>query len=154
MSRTVPVRARKFHERDNTAYVRTDNADASNRFEDKTDKTLMVRQIREMVNKTSSQTVPKGRILFKLGKWLIVVANGTQMNRDMSQVMQGGLNKTYMFPSTTTTVTDNAFRENKVVSVRFNEGLKVLGDDSFSRSEIRKLVLPSSVKSVGNGAFY
>ena len=68
--------------------------------------------------------------------------------------MQGGLNKTYTFPSTTTTIADKAFRENKIVSVRFNEGLKVLGDDCFSRSEIRKFVLPSSVKSVGDGAFY
>ena len=40
-----------------------------------------------------------------------------------------------------------------MTSVRLNEGLRVLAKHCFDFSEIKRLVLPSSVESVGDFAF-
>ena len=41
-----------------------------------------------------------------------------------------------------------------LVSVRLNEGLEAIGGGCFQYCELRRLVLPSSVTSVGANAFY
>ena len=75
----------------------------------------------------------------------------------MTHVICGGEAKTYAFPRTVTTVCEEAFgmhgHSGNLVSVRFNEGLEVLKDSCFRRSNIRQLVLSSSVTSIGANAF-
>ena len=97
--------------------------------------------------------VPRNGILLRSGEPPIVVVKGTLMGRDMKKIIHGGPSKTCTLPSSTITVGKNAFFYNDAVSIIFNEGLKSLENDCFEGSGIRKLVLPTSVESIGESAF-
>ena len=93
-----------------------------------------------------------------LGEPTLAVVSGTALSRDATKVVFGGPGKTYSLPNTIITIRLNAFStfRNKQgpVSVRLNEGLEVLDGGSFFCSDIRRLVLPAGVRSVGQMAFY
>ena len=72
----------------------------------------------------------------------------------MRVILRGGPGKTCTFPSTTVTVGEYAFNKRCVLSVGLNEGLKVLEQNCFSQSGIRKLVLPSSIESIRAYVFH
>ena len=100
-----------------------------------------------------SHSAPKNGILLRNGSPTTVFVNRAHASRDVRVIICGGPNKTYAFPSTVTTAAKNAFEHKHVRSVRLNEGLKVLRDGCFEHARIRKLVLSSSVESVGNLTF-
>ena len=100
------------------------------------------------IDEVSTINVPRYGILMQPDIPPIVVVCGTQTSRDMKKIVYGGLNKTYKFPNTTVIIGECAFRKNKIISVRLNDGLKTLKKSCFTASRIQKLVLPSSVMSV------
>lgn len=62
--------------------------------------------------------------------------------------------KTYSFPRAVVTVREHAFSTGRTLqSVRLNEGLRDLKRQCFEDTGLRRLILPSSIRSVGSGAF-
>lgn len=98
-------------------------------------------------------SAPRNGVLLQPDGSPTISVNGTQTNRNMRKITRGGPSKTYAFPSTTTTVGKDAFYGNKVISVRFNDGLRALENGCFESSGIRKLVLPTSIESIDGYAF-
>lgn len=92
-------------------------------------------------------------ILLRHGELPTVVVNGKPTDRDMKKIIRGGPGKMYAFPKTITIVGKSAFEHSDVVSVRLNEGLKILEEECFSYSKIKRFALPSSVEFVGDYAF-
>ena len=66
-----------------------------------------------------------------------------------------GLNMPSLYlPGSISSVNYNAFRGNKIKSVTFGEGFKNIGSYSFSNNyELKSIVLPSTLESIGKGAF-
>ena len=97
-------------------------------------------------------------IKLRLGKPTLAVVSGTVLSRGVTEIFLGSSSKTYSLPDTIITIHQNAFNtinsKPSPVSVRLNEGLEVLESDCFSYSDIRHLVLPASVRSIGPKAFY
>ena len=58
----------------------------------------------------------------------VLVVNETQTSRDATEIIRGGLAKTYTFPPTVSTVKKCAFVCRNTQSVRLNEGLEELYD--------------------------
>lgn len=91
-----------------------------------------------------------------------VFVSGTELARDMSRVIRGARStKTTTFPSTVRKVLDGAFSDTSVKSVILNEGLEVLGECGarncrgvFSWTRLRLVALPSTLRMIGNRAFY
>ena len=82
-----------------------------------------------------------------IGKHIFVVVSGTVLKRNMTEVVFGGPARTYALPPTAVIVRPHAFYKNEsIVSVRLNKGLKRLERCCFSHSGIRGLVLPVSVR--------
>ena len=75
--------------------------------------------------------VPRNGILLKLDASPVAVIAVTQTTRDISVVIRGGETKTYAFPNTVLTVDEYAFYKSPMPSVRLNEGLKTLEENSF-----------------------
>lgn len=96
---------------------------------------------------------PENGIRVLSGRPPTIFVNQTWMSRDMKKIIERHSNKTYTFPNTVTIVDKWAFQDSRVVSVRLNEGLKTLKHECFMSSRIRKLILPSSVESIGKFAF-
>ena len=72
----------------------------------------------------------------------------------MTKISGGSPGRTYACPRTVAVIGRDAFSNMKhLVSIRLNEGLEVLEEYCFRCSEIRRLALPSSVWSIGAGAF-
>ena len=103
------------------------------------------------------RTIPANGVLLRRGKRCVTLVSGARLSRDMAKIIRGGPGKTYALPPTVATVCQHAFhtREGQrgSASVRLNEGLEVLEEFCFLGSGIRRLVLPSSVRRVGAGAF-
>ena len=76
-------------------------------------------------------TVPRNGILLKLYASPTTVIAGTWASRDMNVIIRSGKAKTYAFPSTVLTVDEYAFYKSPMPSVRLNEGLKALEENSF-----------------------
>ena len=76
-----------------------------------------------------------------------------QVSREVGEIIREGPSKTFAFPNTVVTVDQDAFKDGHTISVRLNEGLKILKYHCFCNSKIRRLVLPSSVESIGGEAF-
>ena len=87
-------------------------------------------------------------------KNIFVVVSGAVLNRDMTQIIHGGLAQTCTFPRTVTIVRENTFKDTNVFSVRPNDGLEIVEHHSFSRSKVRQLVLPASVCKISESAFH
>ena len=81
------------------------------------------------------------------------VVSGAVLNRGMTKFVRKDLGKTCTLPHTILRVCADAFKGTQVISVRFNEGLRVLERGCFNSSGIRRLTLSSSVESIGAGAF-
>ena len=76
------------------------------------------------------------------------------MDREMTAINMAGQTKTYALPRSVTAVVAFAFQNKRQLqSVVLNEGLERLEPRCFEGSQIRKLVLPSSVTDVGFSAF-
>lgn len=72
----------------------------------------------------------------------------------MSTISRGNLAKTYAFPRSAVTVRSKAFNDIEILqSVRFNEGLEKLENSCFTSTGVKRLVLPSSVREIGESAF-
>ena len=71
----------------------------------------------------------------------------------MGEIILEGPSKTFAFPNTIVTVGQDAFKDGQTLSVRLNEGLQILKYHCFCNSKIRRLVLPSTVESIGGEAF-
>ena len=103
------------------------------------------------------RTIPANGVLLRRGKRCVTFVSGARLSRDMARIICGGPGKTYALPPTVVTVCQHAFhtREDQrgSTSIRLNEGLEVLEEYCFWGSGIRRLVLPSSVRRVGAGAF-
>ena len=67
------------------------------------------------------------------------------MSRDVRVIICGGSARTCTLPNTVVTVSERTFEDRPVLSVRLNDGLKILERYCFSGSGIRRLVLPSTV---------
>ena len=130
-----------FHRRNRNAYTCTDRESVVCRYD-------VVR-----AGKKGELRAPKNGILLRPDESPVAVIAGTQTSRDVSVVISGGRAKTYAFPNTVVIAGDHVFHSVHVSSVRLNEGLRVLDAGSFSSSWIRRLVLPSTVESIGNNAF-
>ena len=81
------------------------------------------------------------------------VVSGAVLDRGMTKFVRPGLGKTQALPRSVFTVCADAFKGAQARSVRLNEGLGVLERGCFASSGIRRLVLSSSVESIGAGAF-
>lgn len=98
--------------------------------------------------------MPRNGVWMRSDRPPLAVVAGTRTSRDMTDVVQGGPCRTYTLPGTVSVVHERAFQRNeRIASVLLCEGLETLGESCFCRSGIRRIVLPSSVKSVGRGAF-
>ena len=72
----------------------------------------------------------------------------------MSTISRGNLAKIYAFPRSTVAVGSKAFNYKIMLqSVRFNEGLERLENSCFANTGIKRLVLPPSVREIGESAF-
>ena len=88
--------------------------------------------------------------------------SGTELAKDMSRVVRGARNsKTIAFPSTVGMVLDGAFSYTSVRSVVLNEGLETLDEylglrcaGVFSFTRLKQVALPTTVRALGNAAFY
>lgn len=143
-------RPRKSCGRDGVTYICTDGVSFSYRCE-------VVRiylKINDRMGGEISEIVPRNGVQSKRRYPSATVVNGTQMDRKMSEIMCGSSGKMCAFPSTITIVAEHAFCEKHVVSVKFNEGLRILEESCFKASKIRKLVLPSRTESIGDFAFW
>ena len=102
--------------------------------------------------------VPRNGIKLRRRKPTLAVVSGIVLSRGATEVVFGCQCKTYSFPNTIITIYQNAFNtfrnKQSPTSVRLNDGLEVLENDCFSYSDIRHLVLPASVHSIGPKAFY
>lgn len=59
-----------------------------------------------------------------------------------------------VIPSTVKEIGECAFRECKnLTSVKFENGIKKIGEESFNRTAISEIVLPNSVETIGSSAF-
>ena len=82
-----------------------------------------------------------------------LVVRDMRMSRDATEVMTGGLARTYSLPPTVLKVCSSAFADGKQLqSVRLN-GVRTLEEGCFTNTEIRRLVFPSSVRDIGPSAF-
>ena len=59
----------------------------------------------------------------------------------------------YTLPSTVTTVGDYAFRNCKIETFHFADGLKSIGKYAFYNSSVKEVSLPSTVKQIPTGLF-
>ena len=149
MSGASSVKPRESRVQDSAAYTCTDGTDIyyncdALRIEVITGKIICWAHV---------LVAPANGILLEPGKQPTVFVSGVQMSRDAQKIIRGGFSKTYVFPDTITAVGEDAFQGRRVISARLNEGLETLEEYCFSFSKIRKLVLPSSVVSVGDSAF-
>ena len=75
----------------------------------------------------------------------------------MGSVIRGQLDRAYTFPRSVTAVGKCAFQGStygkRSLSVKFNDGLETLGNFCFQYSQIRSLVVPAGVRSIGECAF-
>ena len=68
--------------------------------------------------------------------------------------------KTITFPNTVRKILDNAFYRTPLQSVVLNEGLEELeeyrynADGTFSYAKLKQIVLPSTLRVIGNGSFH
>ena len=63
---------------------------------------------------------------------LLAVVSGSVLNRNIQNVIRNRRARTYIFPGTVTTICMNAFEMNtNIVSVRLNDGLKILKQRCF-----------------------
>ena len=70
------------------------------------------------------EVLPRNGILMRYNKTRVVVVAETALSRNATEVVIGGRNRTYTFPSTVTIVREYAFSEiRELVSVVFNDGL-------------------------------
>ena len=103
-------------------------------------------------------------ILYKTsgeGKGIKLVVSGTELDRNMSQIIQGTRNaKTATFPCTVREVLDGAFSNTLLMSAILNEGVEVLGeyeilgcDGVFSNTRLTSITLPSTLRVLGRKTF-
>lgn len=102
----------------------------------------------------SLYVLPRNGIQLAPGMSPLSVVAETELNRDMTEVIRGGPARTYSFQRTVASVRQDAFIDKqRLCSVRFNDGLKTLGERCFSDSGIGCLIFPSSVCLVDQSAF-
>lgn len=75
---------------------------------------------------------------------VIKIDNYAFRDKDLTKVV---------LPSTMKEIGIGAFYNNKITTLKLNNGLEVINALSFSQNKIGKLVIPSSVKLIGNEAF-
>lgn len=92
---------------------------------------------------------PRNGIQLKRGVPRTVDAFGNVSTRNMTELLIGGVCKTYALPRTTITIHQEAFwRKFDLCGIRFNEGLKTVGPRTFSYTDIRQLVFSSSISKI------
>lgn len=100
-----------------------------------------------------ARAVPRNGILMRPRGQPQPVILGAVLNRGMTKFIRPGIGKTQALPRSVLTVCADAFKGAQASSVRLNAGLRVLERGCFASSGIRRLVLSSSVESIGAGAF-
>lgn len=103
----------------------------------------------KLANSRDRWTVPRNGVWLRPNVPLVVDATGTVTNRHMTEVVSGGSCREYALPRSAKVVGQCAFQERSLESARLNEGLEKLEKYCFQASEIRLLVLPESVRSIG-----
>ena len=97
---------------------------------------------------------PRNGIQLKRGVPRTVDAFGNVSTRNMTELLMGGVCKTYALPRTTIAIHQEAFwRKFDLCGIRFNEGLKTVGPRTFSYTNIRQLVFSSSISKIEEYAF-
>ena len=98
--------------------------------------------------------IPRSGLWLRPDQSLTLFLEGARVSRDVAVLFRGSATKTYAFPRTVVKVAQQAFNDIKELrSVRLNEGLEELGNNCFTDTGIRRLVLPSSVRSIDDDAF-
>ena len=91
----------------------------------------------------------------------LLVVSRTFLDRRASQILWAARDiRTITFPSTIRIVQDGAFRRTPLISAVLNEGLEELGecrndaDGVFRWTRLKRVVFPSTLRVIGNRAFY
>ena len=110
----------------------------------------------EYANEVMYRTCKKVQQLFPH-----IVVSKTRFSRDVSQIAWATRDiKTITFPSTIRKICGNAFYHTPLQSVVLNDGLEELeeyrynADGTFSYAKLKQIVLPSTLRVIGNGSFH
>lgn len=106
----------------------------------------------ELASKEIRSVGPRNGVQLRHGVPRPIVAE-TVLNRHMIQIVSKRSGPTYALPRSVKTVGSDSFRDVDQISVRFNEGLEMLGYQCFWRAKIQKVAFPASVSYVNPMAF-
>ena len=108
------------------------------------------RQLTFEIGDTDKLTLPRNGIRLIPDMFPAAVISETWTSRDMMELIDGSLCRTYTFPLTMMLVGPQAFYlQQELCSVKLNEGLERLEGECFRGSGIRQVVLPASVNYLG-----
>ena len=103
-----------------------------------------------------TRIVPRNGIRLNHGEQIAVIISGTVLSRDMAEVLHGGPNKTYTFPSTVIAIRQAAFQNSSLehADLRAARDLKILGRAAFSQCEkLRRVQLNEGLEVISDRCF-